>query len=81
MEEWLTLISNYGVTIIIVALFLWDWISNRKDVKNSLEQMSKANDNTANSLDLLRKSMENQEKLLVEHDKRSIEIMSEIKRR
>ena len=30
MEEMANLIANYGVTIIIVGLFLWDWVNNKK---------------------------------------------------
>ena len=80
MEDIAKILSEYGVTIVIVILFLWDWVENRKTTNKSLEEMAKANANTANSLDLLRKSSENQEKLLLEHDKRSLEILTEIKR-
>lgn len=78
MVEYVNLLSNYGVMIIIVALFIWDWISNKKDIKDSLTEMKKSNDNTSKSLELLRKSMENQEHIMQEHDKRSIDILNSI---
>lgn len=78
MVEYANLISNYGVMIIIVALFIWDWISNKKDIKDTLTEMKKSNDNTSKSLELLRKSMENQEHIMQEHDKRSIDIQNTI---
>lgn len=75
MEEMANLVMNYGISIIIVALFLWDWITNKKVVSDTLKTISKAsnnieeclrnieqnNDNISKSLDLLQRSMENQE--------------------
>ena len=47
MEEMLNLISTYGVSAIIVGLFLWDYISNKKKnienqetIKTTLEESS-----------------------------------------
>lgn len=76
MEEILNMISNYGVMVLIVALFLWDWIDNRKSIKTSLDEMSKTNSNTSKSLELLQKSMEDIHKTLDEHDKRGILILN-----
>lgn len=72
MEELAQLITNYGV--MIVAIFLWDYVANKKDMKNALETMKDTNLNISNcleemkdgnknmekSLDLLQKSMDNQ---------------------
>lgn len=64
MEEMVKLISNYGVTIIIVGLFLWDWFSNKKDMKDTLVVIKDTSLNISKSLDLLQKSMDrNDEKL------------------
>lgn len=74
MEEIAQLITNYGVMIVIVAIFLWDYIANKKDMKdtlatmkdtnlnisNCLEEMKDSNRNMEKSLDLLQKSMDNQ---------------------
>ena len=74
MEELAQLITNYGVMIVVVAIFLWDYVSNKKDMKNALETMKDKNLNISNcleemkdgnknmekSLDLLQKSMDNQ---------------------
>ena len=75
MEQMASLVMNYGVSIIIVALFLWDWATNKKIVSDTLKTIAKAsnnieeclrnieqnNDNISKSLDLLQRSMENQE--------------------
>ncbi len=58
MEELIKNISNYGVTIVIVALFLWDWFSNKKDMKDTLSVIKDTSVNISKSLDLLQKSME-----------------------
>ena len=30
MEQIVQMIANYGVTFVIVAIFLWDYIANKK---------------------------------------------------
>lgn len=74
MEELAQLITNYGVMIVIVAIFLWDYVANKKDMKSTLEtmkdtnlnisscleEMKDSNRNMEKSLDLLQKSMDNQ---------------------
>ena len=76
MAELLQLISDYGVQLIIIALFVWDWLENKKSIRNSLEENSKANSNISKSLELLQKNMENTESKLDEHDKRGILILN-----
>ncbi len=60
MKELLEMLTNYGVSIIIVGLFLYDWFTTRKDMQKTLDQNSKClveiqntNRNTAKSLELL----------------------------
>lgn len=74
MEEIANLISTYGISIIIVALFLWDWKNNKTDVKKTLEairdsnitisaclmEMKQSNNNISKSLDILQRSLDNQ---------------------
>ncbi len=74
MEELANAIMNYGVTIVIVVIFLWDYVANKKDMKKALEtmrdtnlnisscleEMKDSNKNMEKSLDLLQKSMDNQ---------------------
>jgi len=74
MEDLVQMIANYGVTIVIVVIFLWDYIANKKEMKETLETMKDTNLNIGScleemktssrnmekSLDLLQKSMDNQ---------------------
>lgn len=74
MEEIANLLMNYGVSIVIVALFIWDWITNKKETKKTLNAIQVSNENIASclieikssniniskSLDLLQKSLDNQ---------------------
>lgn len=74
MNEIANLIQNYGISIIIVALFLWDWKNNKTDVKNTLSaiektnatiskcliEMEQSNQNISKSLDILQRSLDNQ---------------------
>lgn len=75
MAELLQLISDYGVQLIIIALFIWDWVENKKSIRDSLEENAKANANISKSLELLQKSMEQTENKLEEHDKRGVTIL------
>ena len=74
MEEIANLISTYGVSIVIVILFLWDWKNNKTDVKKTLNtiektnttiskcliEMEQSNKNISKSLDILQRSLDNQ---------------------
>ena len=83
MEEMIKLISTYGVSFVIVALFLWDYIANKRKLSENQEmikstlktveettttisscliEMQQTNLNTAKSLELLQKQMENTDK-------------------
>lgn len=64
MEEILQGIANYGVSVIIVGLFIWDWVANKKKITETLEEMKVSNANTSKSLELLQKSMDNQTQTL-----------------
>lgn len=66
MENIVSLVANYGVSAIVVALFVWDWVTNKKKITETLEEMKVSNSNTSKSLELLQKSMENQEHTLEE---------------
>lgn len=61
MENIANLVANYGVSAIVVVLFVWDWVTNKKKITETLEEMKVSNANTSKSLELLQKSMENQE--------------------
>lgn len=37
MEEIINMLSSYGVSFVIVALFLWDYITNRKREEKNQE--------------------------------------------
>ena len=64
MEEFAKLIADYGVTVIIITLFIWDWISNKKDMKDTLEVIKDTSLNISKSLDLLQKSMDRHDEKL-----------------
>ena len=87
MQELAEMISKYGVPLIIVVLFLYDWLTTRKDMQKTLEQNStclieiqNTNRNTAKSLELLQKSMDNQSEFLQVHDKRCEAIEKDIEK-
>lgn len=87
MEEIIDIIGNFGVSVAIVILFLYDWFTTRKDMQKTLEQNSKClteiqntNKNTAKSLELLQKSMDNQSEFLQVHDKRCENIEKNIEK-
>lgn len=39
MEELVKLISTYGVSFVIVALFLWDYVANKKTLADNQEMI------------------------------------------
>ncbi len=88
MEEIIKIMQNQGVGAVIVILFVWDWLTNKKDIKTTLEQnekclqeISNSTKNTAKSLELLQESMKDQRDLLLNHDRKSDEIKGILERR
>lgn len=64
MEDIVRLIANYGVSIVIVALFLWDWFANKKEMRDTLVVIKDTSINISKSLDLLQKSMDRHDEKL-----------------
>lgn len=75
MEEMANLLVNNGTAVVIVLLFIWDWVANKKQVTETLKAISETsknieeclknleqnNENISKSLDLLQQSMDSQE--------------------
>lgn len=53
MNEILKVLTDYGVAIIIITLFIYDWIVNKKTNSETLQQIAKSNENIAKSLDII----------------------------
>lgn len=62
MEDIVRLISSYGVSFVIVAIFLWDYVVNKKAMKESIEVIKDTNINISKTLELLQKQMETTDK-------------------
>ena len=64
MEEIGKVIANYGVSIIIVTLFISDWFTNKKVMKQTIQVIKDTSINISKSLDLLQKSMDRHDEKL-----------------
>lgn len=64
MEEFMQIVANYGLSIALSALFIWDWFGNKKDVKDTLVVIKDTSVNISKSLDLLQKSMDRHDEKL-----------------
>ena len=80
MEDVVKIISNYGTSIVIVALFIWDWVANRKKITESTEQnteilseLKKSNENIGKSLDLLKEYLMTHDRETKEELKMTVE--------
>ena len=83
MEELASMLNAYGISFVIVLIFLWDYITNKKKslenqnmmkatletvekttvtISSCLQEIQQSNLNTAKSLELLQRQMENTEK-------------------
>lgn len=58
MEDIIRLISSYGVSFVIVAIFLWDYIVNKKSMRDTLEAIKDTNTNILKILELLQIKVE-----------------------
>lgn len=66
MEQIANLIGTYGVSAIIIVLFIWDWITNKKEMKETLTVIKDTSLNISKSLDLLQNSMDKHDEKLDE---------------
>ena len=64
VEEFVKLIANNGLSIVLLGMFLWDWCSNKQDMKDTLEVIKDTSINISKSLDLLQKSMDRHDEKL-----------------
>lgn len=85
MEEFANLIFNYGGTVVLAALFIYIFIADRKDKKEEkenntqvLKELSNSNSNIAESLNLLKTSIDNNTAEYRQHDDRAIQQFSNI---
>lgn len=81
MKELITQIIEVGITVVILALFIYDWIDKKKNITKILNEIKNSNQNTSRSLEILEKSMENQTTLLLQQDKKSDEILNIVKKK
>lgn len=86
MEELAKIIFQYGGTVIMAVLFVWIFLDDRKNYKEEksnttqvLSELANSNNNIAESLNLLKTSMDNQTCEFKNHDERAIKCFSEIK--
>lgn len=86
MKEVTSLIFQYGGTVIMAALFVYIFFQERKDLEKErennntvLQELSKSNNNIAESLNLLKTSMDNTNSEFRQHDERAIQEFGNIK--
>ena len=78
MDEIANLIANYGGTVILAVLFIYVFLSDRKDNMQVLRELSSSNHNIAESLNLLKTSINNNTAEYRQHDERAIKQFSHI---
>ena len=85
MEDFANLIFNYGGTVVLAALFVYFFITDRNDRKeektnntNVLKELSTSNNNIAESLNLLKTSIDTNTAEYRQHDERAIKQFSNI---
>lgn len=59
MEEIVKMISSYGVSFVIVGIFLWDYVANKKNMRESLDAIKNTISNISQTLELLQTKIEN----------------------
>ncbi len=85
MEEYLNILSNYGGLVILAGLFLYVFFTDKKERKEEkeanqklLSEVSASNRNIAESLNLLKMSMDNTNNEFRQHDERAIKQFNRI---
>lgn len=86
MGETLDLVARYGGLVVLAGLFILQWMEDRKNYKEEkannsqiLKELAASNKNIAESLNLLKTSMDNTNIEFRQHDERAIKEFAEIK--
>lgn len=79
MQEIANSIANYGVSMVLVVLFIWDWFKNKQDIKDTLEVIKDTSVNISKSLDLLQKSMESNNSKIDKHDEKIARLLEQVR--
>ncbi len=58
MENMVQMVADKGLSLVIVALFLYDWITNKKTNSETLKEISDSNKNIAKSNENIAKSLD-----------------------
>lgn len=58
MDQTLKAISEYGLLVVIAGLFIWDWITNKRQNTETLKELKDSNKNIATSSNNIAKSLE-----------------------
>ncbi len=79
MEDFITLLLNNGGTVVLAVLFIYLFLADRADIKeekanntNVLKELATSNKNIAESLSLLKVSINNNTAEYKQHDERAI---------
>ena len=85
MDEFAVMVMKYGGTVILAVLFIYVFISDRNDRKEEktnntqvLKELSNSNKNIAESLNLLKTSIDTNTAEYRQHDERAIKQFSHI---
>ena len=86
MEEILEMVTKFGGLVILAGLFIWQWLEDKKTNKEEkennqkiLKELANSNNNIAESLNLLKMSIDIQSNDFKQHDERAIREFAEIK--
>ena len=86
MGETVELVARYGGLVVLAGLFIWQWLEDRKNYKEEkqnnaqiLKELSSSNKNIAESLNLLKISIDIQANEFRQHDERAIKEFANIK--
>jgi aspartokinase len=86
LEDIAKIVFQYGGTVIMAVLFIFIYLDDRKNYKEEkknnvqvLSQLAASTNNVAESLNLLKTSMDHQNNKFQVHDERDIKNFSDIK--
>jgi peptidoglycan hydrolase CwlO-like protein len=78
MKDILELVGSFGGLVVMAGLFVWSYFKDKSKNDKMLERIDKSNENMANSVIAINKTVEVLKEYLITHDERAKKLEDDV---